>query len=277
MEPISSITYTVSGGRPQTFMWKGYGVRVMIPKGAVPPDLPPTVLQITASLTGHYEFPEDCELVSGIYCIAFPLEFVQPVTLTIQHCLDVLRTSQCSSLSFVVAKSTQKDLPYRFEQVEGGIFTPHCPCGSIKTTHFSFWGIVRSLRGSRQKDGNEGTHGQKSATAPANPARKSYSAQLFYRRNLGVYNWTLHFVIISNLAISRTVSYIIPLLWYTSDIYHVLLQALQQMYKDAQTGGEDIPITFEDDKIVLDISMEGVTEGNWSLVPISYPMVSHSN
>ncbi len=52
------------------------------------------------------------------------------------------------------------------------------------------------------------------------------------------------------------------------------MQALQQLYKDAQMGGADVPLFFEDDRVVLDIPMEGVTKGHWSLVPVGCPMVS---
>ncbi len=186
------------------------GFRLRIPKEAVPLDQPPTELQVTASLTGQYAFPEDCELVSGVYCISFPLEFLKPVTLDIWHCLHLTCTSQCSSLSFVVAKSNQKGLPYRFDLIEGGSFVPTRLFGSLKFTQSSLWGIVRSFRRPRHQDGEETTQSQTSAAAPMDPARKGYTAQLFYRRNSAAYSWTLHLVIIPNLPIWRTVSHHYP-------------------------------------------------------------------
>ncbi len=209
MEPIGSTTYAVSGNKPQIFKWTGYGIRVRIPKGAVVPNLPPTELQITASLTGQYAFPEGYELVSGVYCISFPLEFAQPATLDIQHCLALTRSCQCSSLSFVVAECSERQPPYKFELVEGGTFTPRSPYGSLKTTHFSLWAILRRSHRSRQRDGDNSTttEDSSSAAAPTEPTPISYSAQLFYLQNPGIYSWTLHFVIIPNLEISRTVSH----------------------------------------------------------------------
>ena len=165
------------------------------------PDVLPMKLRVTASLRGQYEFPEGYEPVSGVYCISLPLELAESATLDIEHCVEITHAYQCSSLSF--ASCSQRNPPYKFELVEGGIFNPRSPCGSIRTTHFSLWGIVLKALGWEQGDAEpERPH---ITATPVEPS-VSYSAQLFYLRNPGVYSWMLHFVIIRNQEISIAVS-----------------------------------------------------------------------
>ena len=199
VEPVGNRTYMISS-LPSMFMWKGYGVRLRIPVEAVAPDVLPMKLQLTASLRGQFEFPEGCEPVSGVYCISLPLEeLAESGTLDIQHCVEITQAYQCSSLSF--ASCSQKTPPYKFELVQGGIFNPRHSCGSIKTTHFSWWAIVWIWRvlGWEQSD----TEPEKQSVTDT-PTR--YSAHLFYQQISGKYSWMLHFVIIRNLDISITVS-----------------------------------------------------------------------
>ena len=186
---------------PNVFKWKGYGMRLRIPVGAVVPDVLPMELRVTASLRGQFEFPEGCEPVSGIYCISLPRELAESATLDIQHCLEITHAHQCSSLSF--ARCSQRNPPYKFELVEGGIFNPRFPCGSMKTTHFSLWVILWKALGWEQGDAEPKS--PPATTTPGEPS-VSYSAQLFCLKNPAIYNWNLHFVIIRNLEISITVS-----------------------------------------------------------------------
>ena len=200
VEPVGGIMYTVSI-LPQVFKWKGYGIRLRIPAGAAVPDVLPMKLHVTASLRGQFEFPEGCEPVSGVYCISLPLELAESATLDIEHCVEITRAYQCSLLSF--ASCSQRSPPYKFELVEGGIFKPRNPYGSMKTTHFSLWVILRKAFRRRQ---SESEPEKQPLTAPPTEPTTSYSAHLFYLQIPGtVYSWTLHFVIIQNLEISITV------------------------------------------------------------------------
>lgn len=202
VEPVGGIMYTVSI-LPQVFKWKGYGIRLRIPAGAAVPDVLPMKLHVTASLRGQFEFPEGCEPVSGVYCISLPLELAESATLDIQHCVEIMHAYQSSSLSF--ASCSQINPPYKFELVEGGIFNPHSPCGSMRTTHFSLWVIVLIWRTLGWEQGDAEAERPPITATPVKPS-VSYSAQLFYKRNPSVHSWTLHFVIIPNLEISIAVS-----------------------------------------------------------------------
>lgn len=170
--------------------------------GAVVPDVLPMKLHMTASLRGQYEFPESYEPVSGVYCISLPLELAESATLDIEHCVEIMHAYQCSSLSF--ASCSQRDPPYKFELVEGGMFKPRNPYGSMKTTHFSLWVITRLRRAFTRKQ-SDSEQKQPLTATPTEPTT-SYSAHLFYLQIPGtIYSWTLHFVIIQNLEISIAV------------------------------------------------------------------------
>ena len=87
------------------------------------------------------------ELVSAVYWISTPknLQFSKPLTVHVQHC-GTVENKDDSDLSFVVAKSTQLDLPYEFKLLDGGLFDPKSSYGSISVTHFSGFGIVSRKR-----------------------------------------------------------------------------------------------------------------------------------
>ena len=146
-----------------------------------------------ASLSGQYQFPEDTELISGIYWITSPYKFIKPTTVEIQHCIPKLEHLQhLSRLRFIVAKCTQEDLPYQFKILSGGVFSPSSRYGSIKLTHFSGVGIV-FLKTVMQWLGF-------SAYQPRN-----YCARLYYSSS-GIHSWEVYFVIMWDLELHISVS-----------------------------------------------------------------------
>ncbi len=94
-------------------------------------------LDIVASTAGLYQFPDNFQLVSGVFWVrpGAPGRFRQQLTVEIQHCAKITSSTK---LSFVRACSSQESLPYRFKQVKsGGSFTEHSSYGSLKVPHFS--------------------------------------------------------------------------------------------------------------------------------------------
>ena len=119
-----------------SFEWKGHGLRLHVPKDSLPADMGKCRINIRASLSGQFQFPEDSDLLSPVFLILTPCKFAEPVTLEIQHCA-YQDEAMLSSLNFVSAKCSQKELPYNFRQLDGGVFTTHSSYGSI---HFhSLW------------------------------------------------------------------------------------------------------------------------------------------
>ena len=140
-----------------------------------------------ASLAGQFIFPEDTQPISGVYWISCPYKFVKPVTVEMQHC--TAKPEYSSHLTFVVAKCTQKDLPYKFKILEGGVFSPGSRYGTIQLTHFSGLGAV--FQNPRLRDHQ--------------PEARSYCARLYYRAS-DVNGWEVYFAIMWNLELHIAVS-----------------------------------------------------------------------
>ena len=153
-------------------------------------------IRIQASLSGQFQFPEDTEMLSSIYWVTCPHKFAKPVTVEIQHCVTKPEHLQHpSSLTFVVAKCTQKDLPYQFKTLDGGVFSPGSRHGSIELTQSSALGVV--LQSVMQ------WLGIRSYQPQIDP--KNYCARLYYSRS-GIHSWEVYFAITWDLELHISVS-----------------------------------------------------------------------
>ena len=137
-----------------------------------------------ASLAGQFIFPEDTQPISGVYWISCPYKFVKPVTVEIQH--SGTKPEYSSHLTFVVTNCTQKNLPYNFKILEGGVFSPSSQYGSIELTHFSGLGAAFQLP--KQNPG----------LSDHLPEVRSYRARLYYSTS-DVNGWEVYFAIMWNL------------------------------------------------------------------------------
>ena len=151
---VARTTLTLAAGEECTYEWKGHGLRMQVPAGALELHSPPTTMTIQASLSGHYQLPDHAQLVSGVYWISFPGKFSRPVTLEVQHCTFLQSAHETAALSFVTAKCNQETLPYSFRPIAGGIFSADCRFGTIELSHFSCFAIVLWVR-RMGKDGRE--------------------------------------------------------------------------------------------------------------------------
>ena len=120
-----------------SFEWEGYGLKLYVPEGSLPVGMGECRINIKASLSGQFQLPEHSDLLSPVFWITSPCKFTQPVTLEIQHCAVTEDETVLSDLRFVPAKCSQRDLPYRFKQLNEGVFTTHSSYGTIQLSHFS--------------------------------------------------------------------------------------------------------------------------------------------
>ncbi len=130
-------TCVIVTNSPQTFHWVGYGFKLTIPQGSLPAGVDQCRLDIKASVAGHYQFPDNLQLISGVFWIRpLPLcRFQQQLTVEIQHCAKMTSSTK---LSFVRARCSQESLPYTFKQLKGrGSFTEHSSYGLLELNQFS--------------------------------------------------------------------------------------------------------------------------------------------
>ena len=138
---VAEDLFTITGDHPQVFHWEKYGFKMSVPRGSLEADETCDVA-FKAIAHGQFQFPENTQLVSGVYAIAMTRKLLRPATVEVEHCVDLETTDQCNYLSFVRAYCTVKDLPYKFEEIEGGDFFPESNIGKISLTRFSLVGIV---------------------------------------------------------------------------------------------------------------------------------------
>ena len=141
VEVVASTCVIVTNS-PQTFHWVGYGFKLTIPPGSLPAGVDQCRLDIKASVAGQYQFPDDLQLVSGVFWVRLHPsgQFQQQLTVEIQHCAKMTSSTK---LSFVRAHCSQESLPYTFKQLEGrGSFTEHSSYGCLSVNHFSSLAIA---------------------------------------------------------------------------------------------------------------------------------------
>ena len=122
--------------------FEGYGFKLCVPENSLPTEVSETQLSVQVSLSGPFQMPLNCELVSAVYWVSSPCKFIRPITVGIQHCAALSSDKQCSQLTFIHTKCTQKELPYIFKEKVGGVFSPHSSYGSLSLSHFSGIGVI---------------------------------------------------------------------------------------------------------------------------------------
>ena len=149
VEVCGEMTAVVYTSHYQQITWEGFGLKLHIHKSSLPAGIEQCILQIKASLAGHYEFPENCHLVSAIFWLRCETvhKFTRPITVEIQHCA---KSENLSNLKVVRATCIQKQLPYTFKQLPGGNFTSHSTYGVIELNSFSGLATVQAQSDMRQ-------------------------------------------------------------------------------------------------------------------------------
>ena len=195
VEVIDITSYTYSG-LAQDFESKKNGYKIHFSADALPPEVDECQVHVESSLCGQFQFPENTELISGVYWITTGQEFVKPVTVEFQHCA---KPEHIENLTFVVTKSSREDFPYKFDILEGGMFSYGTQYGSINLTHFCGLGIVC------QSQGHPSLIQTLCCRALPPESDMNYFARLYHKSN-GTQTWEMHFVITRDLELHITVS-----------------------------------------------------------------------
>ena len=172
-EVLAETVFEVTGDGHQSLSWSGHGFRLTVPAGAVPAGTTIS-LAVKSILTGEFELPEKCQLVSAIYWIKASQRFNQNVILYLHHCAVIESEAQCSRYKFVAGRCSQPDLPYKLVLREGGVFSPHTHEASISVKQFSFYALVCD---------------------DLEASKLFYIGQAFYQPMKGIYVWQVDYVI----------------------------------------------------------------------------------
>ena len=142
-------TCVVVTNSAQFFEWEGYGLKLHFQENSLPKHIKQITISIKASLAGHYELPENCNLVSAVYwfCCEPKCKLEKQATLELEHCAE---SENVSKLSFISASSTQGKLPYTFSQVEGGQFSSQSSYGVLDLHKFCGKGVCQ--KGCEEKE-----------------------------------------------------------------------------------------------------------------------------
>ena len=177
--------------KAQTFHWEGYGLKLLVPPGALPPGMKQCELLIKVAISGQLTLPRNTCLVSAVYWFHSEpqCEFSQPLTLEIQHCATSSRTSR---LNF--AKCSHTSLPYNFDILEGGDFSQDA-YGRIQLHGFSLIAVLKGLPW---------------LTWLFGPDDLKYHAMVYYLRK-GENRREIHFVVTNDLETHATVRFLRPL------------------------------------------------------------------
>ena len=130
----------VVGNKSQKLEWPGHGFSLEVPDGALPPGVTASVA-VKVILAGQFDLPEDSQLISAIYWISASEVFLEKVAVNIQHCAIIRSEEECLKFRFIIAKCSQKELPYRF-RVREGVFNPYTQYATIKLNQFSLLGLT---------------------------------------------------------------------------------------------------------------------------------------
>ena len=203
---VTEFTVPTQGG---CFEWEGYGLKLHVPDKSLPSGIEEARVNIRASVSGQFQLPKNTDLLSPVFWISAPCKFTNPVTLEIQHCALREDETVLSDLSFVSTMCSQRDLPYRFKQLDGGVFTTHTSYGSIQLDHFSGIGVA----------GSEETP-------------RLYCAHLYHTMKQ-IYDWRYYLAITQDLEAHITVSlfwlHSYHSIWAPPPCIHLMMSFIQWM------------------------------------------------
>ena len=140
MEVYGETVLEVVGGKPQKLEWPGYGFYIEVPKDALSEGVTASVA-VKVILGGQFKLPENSQLISAVYWISSSEVFLKEVAVNIQHCAVIRSEEQCSNFKFIIAKCSQKELPYTFRE-KAGVFNSNTQYATIKLKQFSMTGAT---------------------------------------------------------------------------------------------------------------------------------------
>ena len=157
--------FYIQGNEAQSFCWEEYGLRLHSSKNTT--SLSDTCeVAITVLVGGHFKFPKGTTLASAVYAISVAKPLLKPLTLEIQHCVNLQTQIQANCLHFVRASLTPSTLPYEFTLLDGGQFHPRSRYGFITCNHF----CLVSIGAEQDQQPHEGSDNKGSILTKPSPS-----------------------------------------------------------------------------------------------------------
>ena len=138
--------YTIKGGNEEHILdWEEHGITIFIPQDAVPSNITSCDIAVMPVIEGSFTFPSGTTPVSAIYAIGTSCELKKPITISVQHCVELTDPSHCDQLSFAKAEHVSCSPPYEFKEIDGGRFSVGSDYGSLDCVSFTFVAIVQKI------------------------------------------------------------------------------------------------------------------------------------
>ena len=158
--------FYIEGNEAQSLYWEEYGLRIHLSQNTV--SSPESCeVAVTVLVGGRFKFPKRSVVVSAVYNISIAKPLLKPVTLEIQHCVNLRKQAEANCLHFVRAKLHPSTLSYEFtELLDGGQFYPERRYGSISiiSDDFSLVAIITEWNPTLENSNNKGSSDDKEKT-----------------------------------------------------------------------------------------------------------------
>ena len=158
--------FYIKGNEAQSLYWEEYGLRIHFSQNTVSsPEI--CKVSIAVLVGGHFKFPKRSVVVSAVYGISIDKPLLKPLTLEIQHCVNLHMQAEANCLHFVRGNRHPSTLSYEFTQLlDEGQFYPGNRYGSISMIfdHFSLVAIITETNPTPENSDNEGSSDNKEST-----------------------------------------------------------------------------------------------------------------
>ena len=128
--------------------WKDMGIEISVPPNAISPhDGISCDIAVIPLLHGDFQFPDNSVAVSGIYAIGTSCKLAKPLTIHMEHCVQLSNEEDVEAMSFYKAEhGSTAPPPYEFIPCDGGTFSVGSRFGSLDCQSFTLIAILRRVR-----------------------------------------------------------------------------------------------------------------------------------
>ena len=105
--------YSVSGKADEVLNWEKMGIDFCVPAGVISSggfcDI-----AVVAVLSGDFIFPDNSIPVSGVFAVGTSCALEKPLTIKLQHCVDISSEKDSDMMVFAKAEHNGRSPPYIF-------------------------------------------------------------------------------------------------------------------------------------------------------------------